>query len=361
MRISPGLVLTVLLLGLAYATFTPFNFGQPNRAEIDRSGGLVFRGYSTAYPAVPPAKIAHCDSFTLVLRLQTALGGGQGCIFDYAREERYVNLRAEQYGDDLIFSVGTAGPRQRAYLALSHALKVGEPITVILFFDGQTLSGWQSRGGVQKSTLPAGSHLRWDSTATLTLASTINGKFEWYGTLWSMTFFDRILTLDDVVMNEPGPDTPDPLLSYDTRSVFGRMIPDHGRAPAVDLTVPEGALVPGHDFLESPASYWHGRAYVSDIIMNILVFIPLGFLAALVARNQITRYWPAFLVAVGAILLCTFCIEIIQHYLPTRNSSVMDIVSNTVGGATGAWLASIAWPHRVLHAVGIRFTSTNES
>jgi VanZ family protein len=356
MKISPLYPLAVFLAALAYATLTPFNFRQVNRAAIGPDGDLVFTGYSTAYPLTPPAKLARCDSFTIILRLQTGMGGGQGCILDYAVSDRSVNMRIEQWRSDLLVSISHTGGRRRAYLSFPKAMKPGVPVTAVVFFDGHTMSGWEPGGPARHGALPPGTRLAWDSTAALSLGSTVNGKFDWCGSIRMLTIFDRILTLDDLIGGPPGPGTPQPLLSYEFPAGVRTPIHDAGRPPAADLVIPERALAPRRELLESVADYWQGPNEATDVFLNILVFVPLGYLTTLFLRMMIRRPRAAFMLAFAAVFLCSLSIEVAQHFLPTRNSSMMDVLSNTIGGIAGIVLGGREWPARLLASLGIELS-----
>lgn len=74
-----------------------------------------------------------------------------------------------------------------------------------------------------------------------------------------------------------------------------------------------------------------GPSGASDVIRNILLFIPLGL--ALGARG--TGLLPALFVA-G---LVTGVVEVLQFaVIPGRDAAMADLVANTLGGGIGAWL-----------------------
>ena len=72
-----------------------------------------------------------------------------------------------------------------------------------------------------------------------------------------------------------------------------------------------------------------------DLVMNVVMFIPLGFLYRVTRPRGSTRtWWMAILL--GALLSTS--IESAQLFEATRYSSVLDIVTNTSGAAIGSWL-----------------------
>jgi hypothetical protein len=75
-----------------------------------------------------------------------------------------------------------------------------------------------------------------------------------------------------------------------------------------------------------------------DILLNIALYVPLGGAASLVLRARRSRA----LAAAGAITLAfalSTAMELTQMFLPPREPSVLDILSDTVGSALGAALA----------------------
>jgi VanZ family protein len=104
-----------------------------------------------------------------------------------------------------------------------------------------------------------------------------------------------------------------------------------------------------------PFSGWHDRglsafAFLTasfnrpvpafDLVVNVLGYIPLGFLAVLAAYPRL-RGVPGFVSGLACSILLTFTLESLQLYLPTRTSSNLDLLANTAGGALGA-LAAVA-------------------
>ncbi len=74
-----------------------------------------------------------------------------------------------------------------------------------------------------------------------------------------------------------------------------------------------------------------------DLSVNVLAYLPLGFLFALTLRNIPGRLSPVL----TAIVLCgllSFCLESVQSWLPARVPSNIDLASNSAGGALGALL-----------------------
>ena len=91
-------------------------------------------------------------------------------------------------------------------------------------------------------------------------------------------------------------------------------------------------------FLRQPwPRYWTGF----DIASNIVAYVPLGALIALCLWPRLKRLPNILLTG----LLCaslSFGMEMMQHFLPTRVPSWVDITTNFVGAMIGASIASLS-------------------
>lgn len=92
--------------------------------------------------------------------------------------------------------------------------------------------------------------------------------------------------------------------------------------------------------------FWKGtivdRGLFFDVIINVLGFVPFAFwlthCLSVVGRIP-QRFWTVTVVLSGAIM--SLAIEISQAYLPTRHSSLLDLICNTCGACLGVSLYTI--------------------
>jgi len=77
-----------------------------------------------------------------------------------------------------------------------------------------------------------------------------------------------------------------------------------------------------------------GDAALAELIQNLILFIPLG------VSLTLARVLPGRVVAIGALL--SFAVEFAQQYIPGRDPSVGDVVSNTISTALGVLLVVAA-------------------
>lgn len=84
-----------------------------------------------------------------------------------------------------------------------------------------------------------------------------------------------------------------------------------------------------------------------DLGINILAYLPLGYLLTLTLSRRPGRWLPALAGALIAALV-SFCLESLQSWLPARVPSNLDLASNAAGGAIGALLAYLGGTRALL-------------
>jgi VanZ family protein len=81
----------------------------------------------------------------------------------------------------------------------------------------------------------------------------------------------------------------------------------------------------------------HDLSDVQDVSVNILGFIPFG--ALLTIYLQQTRQWSKTWLVLTVLLagtMISFTIELLQVYLPGRDSSFLDLINNALGTSIGS-------------------------
>lgn len=107
-----------------------------------------------------------------------------------------------------------------------------------------------------------------------------------------------------------------------------------------------------------PFTHWHYPAYPlmhflplwpdhldkGDVLQNVLVYAPFGMLCTLWLAHSMPALRAATLaMALGAMI--SFSIETLQQFNPARVASTVDIVTNALGSAGGALLATTIVRH----------------
>ena len=125
-----------------------------------------------------------------------------------------------------------------------------------------------------------------------------------------------------------------------------------------DLLIPERFFVLHEKFLERPWDEFRPNwSYWKNIGINVIGFIPLGFFFYVYfSQVQRSENSAAFTIALG--FAVSLSIEVLQAFLPTRDSGMTDLVTNTLGTAIGVMVFRHGVIQTVVAAVGLR---TNRS
>ena len=174
--------------------------------------------------------------------------------------------------------------------------------------------------------------------------------YNWSGQIKGLAVYDRGLLPAEVSQDHAnwtaagtidGP--PDPA---ERESMVARFRFDEGKGNVVhnqvdtstNLLIPERFFVLHEEFLELPWDEFRpGWHYWKNVAINVVGFIPLGFFfqAYFSAVGKIKRA-TRLTIALG--FLVSLTIEVLQAFLPTRDSGVTDLITNTFGTALGATL-----------------------
>ena len=104
--------------------------------------------------------------------------------------------------------------------------------------------------------------------------------------------------------------------------------------------------VPNDDATRFLFGGWPSYIVASDVVLNILAYMPLGLLLTLLWMGRVPR-WFAVGLSVAAGMLLSLSIEFAQAYLATRISSSVDVLTNSIGALWGA-VAARVWGERWL-------------
>ncbi|HME01168.1 MAG TPA: VanZ family protein [Terriglobia bacterium] len=185
-----------------------------------------------------------------------------------------------------------------------------------------------------------------DFTGRLVVGTSPVENDSWSGQLRGLAIYDEELTAAQVLRHyETWTKKGQPEVAENERAVglylfderAGRVV--HNQAgPGIDLHIPEDYQIVDEKFLEPPwREFKASRGYWKNALINIVGFIPLGFFfcAYLSSARRIKRAALATIVLGAAVSLT---IEVLQAYLPTRDSGMTDIITNTLGTSLGAML-----------------------
>jgi VanZ family protein len=338
------LVCLAISIGLLVVGLWPFRFIPKNNVRwIDGQPGLRFDRYGIVYGKeplfTPGGAIDLAQPFTIrmdVLPREIPSGSIPRILSAHDEEGRELFFLG-QWRDKLILRIlegerffhlryretGAGGLQkdvQRSIVVRSNYR------SLTMFIDGEPA---KTRSGVDFSLL---SNRR--GPAWMILGNSPAGGSPWRGDLLSLSFYPISLTPSEIASRGRAP-----VIHYDFSEGSGAICRG-GVDPRRDLSIPAVFRVPAKGVLVPP---WriqeYNRSFWNDVLVNILGFIPFGFAVYAWARKDgarknATAMGVALLLGAGISLF----IELLQVYLPTRDSSLTDVLNNILGTYVGARL-----------------------
>jgi VanZ family protein len=240
-------------------------------------------------------------------------------ILRILKEVRYFHIRSRETGAD-----GLQKDVVRSIVVRS------DNSVLTLFIDGIPA---KTRSGVGFSLLSDKRVPAW-----MILGNSPSGETPWRGDLLSLSFYPKALSPGDI---ESG-GTP-PVIRYDF-SEGGGVVCRGGADSRYDLVIPSVFQAPRKGILVPP---WReqkfDRSFWKDVFVNILGFIPFGFAVyAWLRKNGERKSAAAMIIAILLGAGISLFIELLQVYLPTRDSSLTDVLNNILGTYIGARLFQAA-------------------
>lgn len=337
----------VLLSGL-----WPFHAPRNQVTWLKNQTGLRFGGHGSVVSRNPFRAVAsqNATSCSLEIWLTPRLATSQGTIlaFDSSPDPR-LPFSLRQAGSSIAiqrYMIDAQGVFRRPWLDIDYVFRAGERVLLTItsgkgvtavYVDGVLTSRSSTLGLVSK-----------DLTGHLVLAnSTVDES--WPGDIAGLATYDRELTPPQVERHfeswkhaqKPtvsGEETPTALYlfnEHDANIVHNEMDPE------TDLIIPANYFVlhpaflrPLRDQLENAVNVW---GYWRDIAVNVAGFIPVGFVFMAYFSSRRTLQRPALVVLLVGFAM-SFTIEALQRFLPTRESGMTDLITNTAGTAVGVVL-----------------------
>lgn len=184
-----------------------------------------------------------------------------------------------------------------------------------------------------------------DLTGQLVIGTSPVSSNGWYGQLLGLAVYRRNLTPAQVLRDyEVWTKDKHPEVAVNESSVAVYRFNEHrgeivhnlvSRGP--NLYIPQHFVLLDQPMLQSPWTEFRWTwGYWLDVIINIAGFVPLGFFFYAYLLERHGRVAVMTTVLIGAATSLT--IELLQAYLPTRNSGLTDLFTNTTGTYFGVVL-----------------------
>jgi hypothetical protein len=339
-----------VLCGILVAGLWPFHAPKNEVTWLRNANGLSFGRYGTVLSAGPlPAPGSQEEpAGSLEIWLRPRLAEDSSTILAFFTPEHAIQFSLHQSEANLAIQKESPNahiPANGANLVFVHEVfRQRNPVLIAI------ASGKQgTRVYVNGSLATTAGQFRLsteDLSGQLVIATSPVVNDPWAGELRGIAIYKQDLTGAQVSRHfetwaargrpDMGPnDHARALYLFDEH--HGHTVHDHSGF-GVDLYLPDRYVIVHEKFLESPWQEFHLHwGYWKNVLINVGGFIPLGFFfcAYITLTGGLSR--PALTtLVIGASVSLT--IEVLQSYLPTRDSGTTDLITNTLGTGLGILL-----------------------
>jgi hypothetical protein len=333
-----------VLIGILVAGLWPFHAPKNQVRWLDRESGLSFSKYGSivslgqfkvsASPMNGPA------SLEIWLEPRRVHSSGTILAF-YWPDTQTVPFTLRQSLGDLVIQLASQHQRRARKVYAEDVFVRGNPVLITINSDQAGTTVYADGTFVKEFsgfTFSSG-----DLTGRLVVGNSPVTTDNWYGQLRGLAVYNRQLTPDEVSRHFAEWTKHDAkafsaregaIALYLFNEQSGNIV--HNQIDsATDLIIPERFFVLHEQFLERPWDEFHQDwHYWKDVSINIAGFIPLGFSFYAYFRS-IRKIKRPVLATVVLGFGVSLTIEVLQSFLPTRDSGMTDLITNTSGTALG--------------------------
>jgi len=278
---------------------------------------------------------------------------GPARIVSYSLNPAERNFTLGQSKKKLIMRLRTTATNLNGtnpHVEVDNVFSISEPQHIVVAYDFSEQRIFVNGEIRLRQRVPAGRFTNWDPSYYLVLGNEATSDRPWIGKIFYLAIYDRALSKQEIHKSYLAGRTRERLLSEEPLGVSGglvmRYLFDEKKGHIVsddsDLDGPLDLFIPNkiqnHEkislFMDFKGSL-KGGTLLGDLVLNILIFMPLGFLSHTVLRNRYGSSFKTFAFVVVAGTLFSFGIESLQHISVTRHTSVIDIITNMSGTVVG--------------------------
>ena len=360
-----GSLCLLVLCGILVVGLWPFHAPKNEVRWLSPGPGLLFGKYGSIVSAAAfdPKSQRADNSCSLEIWLEPTRVQSSGTILAfYHANSRVTPFSLRQSLGDLVIQRTPQEEGKRAGLLKAYIEGVFTPQRPVLVTIRAGKSGMTvyADGVFVKRVSSLGLSSQ-DLTGQLIVGTSPVTADGWSGRLKGLAIYNRELTEEDVSENfanwgnRARPDLAKragAVALYIFNEGIGNVV--HNQLDSTtDLLIPDQFFILQEQFLERPWDEFRPDLnYWKDVGINVAGFIPLGFFFyAYLSLVRSSGRAAAIAIALGFTVSLT--IELLQSFLPTRNSGMTDLITNTMGTAIGVMVFRLPAVQAVMAATGL--------
>jgi VanZ like protein/concanavalin A-like lectin/glucanase superfamily protein len=345
-------IVTLLTVGIWVGIFVaglwPFNFVPRNRTHwLPGGAGLRFDGYGQVYSSVPMFSPRGADGVaesTIELILNPSKSyDDASTVFAFVKQNE-VSFAIGQSLTDLFLqgSFTQSGGKPVAKLWIDDVCGHAQELFVTVVLDTRHVDVYLD--GQLARSFPVSTRAD-NLSGKVLVGHSVKGSEQWRGSVARLAIFEGTLDAAEIGQRygqwtktrHLDREVNHRCAAYDFATPARDFVRNVGET-GPDLIVPKTFRLSKPTVLEWPDHL--DRSVVVDAVVNIAGFVPFGLVTCLCLR-----FWTGWgisrcvfmTILVGASV--SLVIELLQVFLPTRDSSLADLVTNILGTVLGAGAA----------------------
>jgi VanZ family protein len=363
-RVALRIICAGVLLGILVAGLWPFHSPRNDVRWLGEGKGLSFgrHGSIVSTGSFGANQQRATDSCSIEIWLQPKRVHSSGTILAFYQPDRKSAALAlrQSLGDLVLWRADYRLPQSKnVKIYVDDVFNRRKPVFITIssnqsgtevFADGAFLKKYEN---FKLSSQ--------DLTGRLIVGNSPVTADDWSGELKGLALYDRELTANEASQHfadwtkgsllNPGENKGDVAL-YLMKEGTGNVV--HNQIDSTtDLIIPERFFVLHAQFLERPWDEFRPDwNYLKDVGINVGGFIPLGFFFC-VYFSALRRMEHSVAAAIAFGFAVSLTIEVSQAFLPTRDSGMTDLITNTFGTALGAIVVRRKGVQSLLAATGL--------
>jgi len=284
---------------------------------------------------------------------------GPARIVSYSLNHSYRNFTLGQEGSGLIIRLRTENTNLNGtepMLIVDDVFTHAKPLHIVVSYNYKEQNVYINGSIKTTSIIPGGDFKNWDPGYPLVLGNEATGDRPWLGKISYLALYNHPIDAQRVRKNydeirryisgktEIATPKEGLLVRYLLNEKRGVKVENSGNlVESLTLIIPDKIQTEGKQFLSFSLNKFPARGSGSfyDILFNVLLFIPLGFLLHAIISNYMDGNWKIIFIVMIVGGTITLSAEILQYFIELRNSSLVDIIANGIGTLLGVQLKLI--------------------
>jgi VanZ family protein len=341
-----GFICVLVLFGILVLGLWPFHRRKNAVTWLRNENGLRFGRDGTILSARTFQIDSQDDgSGSLEIWLQPGLTSDSNTLLSFSTPDNPLQFSLHQYHSSLILQRNIQSEHRTATIGIEGIFRQIKPVFITIT-SGEQETAMYVDGVLADAFRQV--RLAKDFIGQLVIGTSPVERDGWQGELRGLAIYRSEFTAAEVLYHyETWTKQGRPHLSKHDRAIALYLLDEHAGQVAhdafrsgIDLNIPERYTLLHQTFLQPFwEAYKPGWGYWRDILTNVIGFVPLGFFFC-AYLSSIPRTKRPALVTIVLGFGVSLTIEVLQSYLPNRDSGTTDLITNTLGTFVGVKLLS---------------------